>query len=429
LFVDPEEARMLAARDEAIASPPLPEAAPAIVPHRPPVEVLLIDDSPADHELYRRYLADGDDLELIEAWTPEDGLRLARQRHFDCVLLDYRMPRMDGLEVLKALHDDRRTRDLPVIMLTGHGNETLAVGAMHGGAIDYVPKDRASPGVFRHTIRNAVEKARMRQMIADKTRDLEIANETLRRRQQEIERVYHTISHEIKTPLSAAREFIAIVLDRIAGPVSEQQHEYLDLAMESCDQLASHFNDLLDTARLDTGKLRLDRQMTEIGRVMFRATAAVAAAAREKGVVVTRKVASPLPLVCVDAGRIMQVLANLLSNAIKFTPAGGRVAISAARATWPANELRVVVEDTGCGIAAADLPHIFDRLYQVPASGTGSRTGLGLGLSIARDLVRLHGGDITVTSTPGAGSVFTVILPTRGAEPAPSRDSDNHGVS
>ena len=144
----------------------------------------------------------------------------------------------------------------------------------------------------------------------------------------------------------------------------------------------------------------------------------------------TRKTGGPLPLVHVDAGRIMQVLANLLSNAIKFTPAGGRVLITAARAPTPASGVQVTVEDTGCGIEVADLEHIFDRLYQVPSGTERTRNGLGLGLSIARDLVRLHGGDITVRSTVGAGSAFTVLLPLRtpGSSARPA-DVDTEGGS
>jgi signal transduction histidine kinase len=263
--------------------------------------------------------------------------------------------------------------------------------------------------VFRRAILNAVEKSRLKMTIADKTRHLEVANETLLHRQAEIHRVYQTISHEIKTPLTAAREFISIVRDGISGPVSEQQAEYLELAVESCDQLASHFNDLIDTARLDTGKLRLDRHPTPIARLVMRATASVASAARAKNITITRRIPSGLPLVCVDPGRIVQVIANLLWNAVKYTPAEGRIVITAARIAEPWDGVQITVEDTGCGIRTSD-----------------PQAGLGLGLSIARELVRLHGGDMTAESILGAGSTFRFTLPSReleGKDSVPPRDA------
>jgi signal transduction histidine kinase len=407
------------AENTSAPAPPRPVEL-SVVPTRmrQPLNILLIDDSIADHELYRRFLSvdESHDFELTAAATPEDGIRLAQQHHYDCVLLDYRMPRMNGMDVLKTLQGDRRTRTLPVIMLTGQGSESVAVDALHGGAADYVPKDKASPGVFRRAILNAVEKSRLRMTVADKTRHLEMANETLRHRQEEIQRVYQTMSHEIKTPLTAAREFISIVRDGISGPVSEQQAEYLELAIESCDQLASHFNDLIDTARLDTGKLRLDRHPTAVGRLVMRATASVASAARAKNITVTRRIPSGLPLVCVDPGRIVQVIANLLWNAVKYTPADGRIVISASRIAEPWEGVQIAVEDTGGGIRQADLERIFERLFQVSPTTSDPQAGLGLGLSIARELVRLHGGDITAESALGAGSIFRFTLPSREVE-------------
>lgn len=382
---------------------------------RQPLNILLIDDSLSDQELYKRYLLNDDsrEFEVSFASKPEDGIGLALKHHFDCVLLDYRMPRMNGLDVLTALHSDQRTRNLPVVMLTGQGSESVAVTALHAGAADYVPKDLASPAVFRRAIINAVDKSRLKMAVADKTQDLELANETLRHRQAEIQRVYQTISHEIKTPLTAAREFISIVLDGIAGPVSERQAEYLELAVESCDQLASHFNDLIDTARLDTGKLRLDRQQTTIGRLVLRAATAVASAARAKNIVMTRRIPSGLPLLCVDPGRIVQVIANLLWNAVKYTPAEGRIVISACRIAEPWDGIQISVEDTGCGIAKGDLAHVFDRLFQVSPGIHSESAGLGLGLSIAKDLVNLHGGEISAESVVGVGSTFRFTLPSR----------------
>jgi signal transduction histidine kinase len=225
--------------------------------------------------------------------------------------------------------------------------------------------------------------------------------------------VYHSVSHELKTPLTAVREFVALVLDGVGGPApSMGQRTFLEHALDGCDQMNHHLNDLIDSSRLDTGKLRLKVQPTQASRVIEFALASIRAAARAKNLTLESFVSDELPLVLADPLRLSQILGNLLGNAVKFTEAGGLIVLSAGVAADRADEVEFKISDNGCGVAPEHISQIFDRLFQVSSAGDELMgSGLGLGLSIARHLVNLQGGELTVESTLGAGSVFRFRLP------------------
>ncbi len=233
----------------------------------------------------------------------------------------------------------------------------------------------------------------------------------LKRKHEELQGFYHTVSHEVKTPLTSAREFVSLVLEGLAGPVNETQKEYLSIAQQSCDQMRTCINDMLDVTRLQTGKIRLEFKPVSPGELARRMVVSLTPAAAQKRVRLTCAVRSGVSDIMMDQTRIAQVLTNLLGNALKFTPAGGQVSVVVQSADSEAGHVQMIVTDTGCGIPAEDLPRIFERLYQVPGSDNSSRRGLGLGLHIARELVRLHHGTIRVESTVGVGSTFYVTLP------------------
>jgi signal transduction histidine kinase len=377
------------------------------------LRILIIDDSPEDRELYRRLLDRiALDYRMLEAETGAAGLALCRAEAPDCLLLDYHLPDFDGLEVLAMLAGADGQVSVPVIMLTGGGSETLVAEAMKAGAADYIPKNAVSATSLNRAITNALEKHKLRAAITDQHRILAETNQELRRKNVEIQQFYHMVSHELKTPLTTAREFVAIVLDGLAGPLTDTQREYLGYAKESCDQMTLGLNDLLDAARLDTGKLRLTLHPVSIATVVLRAVASFAPQAHAKEIRLHQVLASGLPEVLIDERRITQVLANLLSNALKFTPTGGEVAVRVTSEPQPSARVLIAVSDTGRGIAPDHLEYIFDRLYQVRSDDAAIEGGLGLGLHVCREVIRLHGGDIWVESTPDQGSTFYFTVPT-----------------
>jgi signal transduction histidine kinase len=171
-------------------------------------------------------------------------------------------------------------------------------------------------------------------------------------------------------------------------------------------------NDLLDSSRADVDKLRLHVSAIRVDQAISLAVASIQRQVEGKHLVLEVLIAEKLPMVLADEARLTQILGNLLSNAAKFTPPGGHISIGADASADSREYIDIVVSDSGCGIASGDLERVFDRLFQASnAEDWSSDGGLGLGLTIARDLVRGHGGKLTVESRLGAGSRFRVALP------------------
>jgi signal transduction histidine kinase len=367
---------------------------------------------------------------VVEAATAEEGARLLTEEFYDCVVMEYSLPGVDGLTVLKSVRDSAGgTLDSPVVMITGHGSEAIAVEAMKLGVSDYLPKSVMTAEAFERAVSRAIERSRLRMALREQNHHLQHVNAELHRKAAELERFYHTVSHELKTPLTAVREFIALLRDGIGGPpLSEQQQDFVAHSLEGCDHIARQVNDLLDSARSDTEKLQLQPEWLDVRRTIDFAAASVQQSVLAKQLALEVQVAPELPRVIADHGKLAQVIGNLLNNAVKFTQRGGTVRVCARPRPGASDQVEIAVSDTGCGIAPEHVDRVFERLYQVPVSGeaaTGS--GLGLGLSIARDLVHRHGGELTVQSAVGVGSTFRFNLP--AAPRVPGADTPGAGAA
>jgi len=246
---------------------------------------------------------------------------------------------------------------------------------------------------------------------------LERSNTDLRRKNDEIQNFYHTLSHELKTPLTSAREFISIVVDGLAGQLNEKQKEYLNISLGSCNQLRVCINDLLDATRLETGKLSIELKPISLGDLAERVVTALRPATAGKDIELQCDVDSDLPNINLDENRIAQVITNLLNNALKFTEAGGRISVSVSMSQDHEEAIEISVSDSGCGIPEEQIDRIFDRLYQIKSGDATTEQGVGLGLFICRELVRLHGGEISVESKLGEGCTFTFFLPLQMTPP------------
>ena len=217
------------------------------------------------------------------------------------------------------------------------------------------------------------------------------------------------VSHELRSPLSALHQFTTILLDGLAGEVSSEQREYLDIVLKNSLQLRDMIDDLLEVTRAQAGKLTIEPQPISLCELFQPTIQTYERRAAEKGIALRASCPPDLPLVHADPNRIGQVLSNLLDNALKFT-SHGAISISGCRDEHD-EFVRVAVADTGCGIGADSMPKIFDRLYQSPNSLESSRKGLGLGLHICKHLVELHGGRIWVESKEGEGTTIFFTVP------------------
>jgi len=239
--------------------------------------------------------------------------------------------------------------------------------------------------------------------VTDRKRAEEELKETMEMKAQFIS----TVSHELRTPLTSMKEAVTIVLDELAGKINKDQRRFLDIAQRNIDRLARLIDDVLDFQKLNAGKMKFHMQGHNITTAVEEAYTTMRPHAAKSGVELAMDVETNLPTAVFDSDRIIQALINLLSNAIKFTPAGGRVLVSACRGE---EHLVLKVVDAGLGIPKEDLPKIFDRFYRVHRPGKEMK-GTGLGLTIVSRIVAAHGGRIEVESELDKGTTFTILLP------------------
>jgi signal transduction histidine kinase len=247
----------------------------------------------------------------------------------------------------------------------------------------------------------AIQNARLFHEIENKSRELEAAN----RHKDEF---LASMSHELRTPLNAVIGFSEVLLDRMFGDVNAKQQEYLEDILASGRHLLSLINDILDLAKIEAGRMELDLEDFEVTQAIDNAVVLVRERATRKGLTLDTRLDHGLGALRGDQRKVKQVLLNLLSNAVKFTPEGGRVEVRAQRLD---GQVEISVSDTGIGIAAEDLDAVFEEFRQVGTDYAKKHEGTGLGLTLSRKFVELHGGRIWVKSQPGQGSTFTFTLP------------------
>jgi signal transduction histidine kinase len=234
-----------------------------------------------------------------------------------------------------------------------------------------------------------------------------------------------TVSHELKTPLTSIQMAVHLLLEEVVGPLTPKQVELLLAARQDSDRLLAMVNDLLNLTRIEQGRLRLDRQPVTPRELADAAIERFGSRARDADIALAVDVASDLPEVLADRDRIGHVFDNLIANALRHTGRGGKVRVTACAAD---GAIRLTIADNGEGIPAEHLPHLFEKFYQVPGARHGG--GVGLGLAIVREIVSAHGGQVGVTSQPGAGTAFSFTLPTGprdGGASDSNGDSPDHG--
>jgi len=221
------------------------------------------------------------------------------------------------------------------------------------------------------------------------------------------------MSHELRTPLNAIIGFSQVLKERMYGDLNPKQADYVDDVLSSGQHLLDLINDILDLAKVEAGRMELQRATFALPPLLDNAMTLVRERAIRQGIGLSAAIDPSVGLLEADERKVKQILFNLLSNAVKFTPGGGQVTLAA---TAVEDEVEISVRDTGVGINAEDQGRIFEEFYQVGRAKT--QEGTGLGLALTRRLVELHHGRLSVESTPGVGSTFTVILPLRQPDTA-----------
>jgi len=212
------------------------------------------------------------------------------------------------------------------------------------------------------------------------------------------------IAHDLRTPLTVIKGYAEALWNGDLPPAAAT----FETVYQEAEHLSHLVEDLRTLSLVDAGKLTLHRQAVQLKDILERTAAAHLPQAQQSGIALDVDVAADLPAIHADPERLAQVLGNLVGNALRYTPEGGRITLTARQR---ASVVQLTVQDTGTGIDPADLPHIFDRFYRGDEARETNEGESGLGLAIAKSLVEAHGGSISVSSTPGAGSTFIIILP------------------
>jgi signal transduction histidine kinase len=317
------------------------------------------------------------------------------------------MPGIDGFELLRELRADPLTRTIPIILLSARAGEEARVEGLEAGADDYLTKPFAARELIAR-VEASLKLARVRREAAEREQALRAQAEQAARTRAEFMSV---AAHELRTPLTGLRGSVQLLLSRAAqgqAITAEQTERLLRTIDTQSSKLTALIAKLLDMTRIEAGRLALDAQPHDVTSLVEEvATHARMQTARHA--IVVRSPGETLALI--DPLRIEQVLTNLVDNAVKYSPTGGDIFIDVE--TSNAHEVSIAVSDHGLGIDPEHLPHIFDRFYQVDRQSPAG--GMGIGLYVSQQIVRQHGGEITVEPNPTGGSRFVVRLPAAAA--------------
>lgn len=377
-------------------------------------KILIVDDEPDIILALKQYL----DYEGYASSQASDGSAaldmLVGEKDYSVVLLDINMQGLNGVTVLKRLKDEGC--DTAVIMMSGHGSEELAVECMRNGAEDYISKPFALEDMLQ----------RIERAVAHRRERIE-----KRRLQQEKEDFILMLSHDMKNPLTAVIGSIDIIREGCLGTVNEEQEEYLQSAIDSCNEVVIMIDNLLDIRKFEAGKIQITVHTYNAHELIGKIANQFARPARHDGIELSVNLEPGTTEIAVDKNAFTRVLGNLLGNALKFTPEGGTITVSCrcilggdaralnipAYAPIPPDFLtsgrfvRVAVNDSGNGIPPDELSRIFDRYTQFTRNTERERGGAGLGLTYCKLAIESFHGMIWAESKKGQGSEFVILLP------------------
>lgn len=401
-----------------------------------PLRIMVVDDDTVDRMMIRRLLR-GTNLSieaLQEADHGMEAISILSSGQFDCAFLDYQLPDLDGLELIRRL----RTHHImiPLIVLTGQGSEEAAVELMKAGASDYMVKSRLNADLLAQGIRSALRihwaEAAVQQahlQLQETNTQLLLQNQAIENHRQQIQRQHlevmrasrlkseflATMSHELRTPLSAIIGFSQLLGRRRKNVWTEQQTEMVDRIHSNAHNLLSLLNEILDFSKLDAQRLELAPAPMNLATLATDTIAEMQSLADQKNLYLSLDLNLKHPIIHNDSPRLRQVLTNIISNAIKFTETGG---VSVTIDGGDEDTVIITIKDSGIGIAPEDLTLIFEAFRQLDQSSTRKHNGTGLGLAIVDSLVTLMGGTIAVESLPAQGTSFRIQLPRQVENPS-----------
>ncbi|AKG20806.1 hybrid sensor histidine kinase/response regulator [Calothrix sp. 336/3] len=394
-----------------------------------PIEIVVIDDTPANLHLLTNLLKENG--YLVRPF-PSGKLGIVGIQHAApaLILLDIQMPNMNGYEVCQQLKANETTRDIPVIFISALDEILDKVKAFTVGGVDYITKPFQTEEVLAR-ISTHLDLSRLQkllkqenylqaQQLAEQNRQLQKINRLLEKTNEELiqstrlkDEFLATMSHELRTPLNAILGMTESLQEEIFGEINEKQFQALATVERSGNHLLELINDILDVSKIVSGQIELNYTNTAIIPLCQQSLEFIQPQASKKSIHLESKVPVDLPNFRMDERRIRQVLINLLNNAVKFTPEGGAITLEVIYpiTIQQQNYLQIFVKDTGMGIAAEDIKRVFEPFIQLDSNLNRKYEGTGLGLTLVKRIVELHGGEVSLTSELGVGSCFAIALP------------------
>jgi signal transduction histidine kinase len=373
--------------------------------------ILFVDDEPDLEELiqqkFRHQIRDGSIGFLFARDGVEALTVLEANPDVDLVVTDINMPRMDGLTLLQKLQETEG--DLSTIIVSAYGDMANIRTAMNRGAFDFLikPIDFLD---FETTIAKTIRHAE----VLREARRRQVENQQLELASQHKSQFLANMSHELRTPLNAIIGLTEMMVTNAARFGTEKAQEPLRRVQAAGTHLLGLINQVLDLSKIEAGKLELNPQIVPLAPLIDQVIGTARHLAEQNQNRLLVEAPEDLGAMTVDAMRLRQILLNLLSNACKFTKQG-EVTLRARKLLDGRDWIELAVADSGIGMTTEQLGKLFEEFTQAEASTAQRFGGTGLGLAISRKLARMMGGDVTVTSESGKGSVFTVRLPA-GAE-------------
>lgn len=353
-----------------------------------PPKVLVVDDNADNVELLtKRLKAIG--LATCEAYDGEQALEQVAAEDPDLVILDVMMPRLDGFEVCRRLKSSERTRRIPVVMLTAKREIPDKIRGLEMGADDYVTKPFNPQELM----------ARVRSLLNLRTlQEKRVKEEKLGALGQMAEGV----AHEVRNPMVTIGGFARRIRERLEP--GNPLRDYAEHIIKEVERLETMVEEIVRFKALMISPY----EPVDLVRTADRVLEAARPALERAGVRVDRRYEGGLPSIQGDPGNLEMALGNVVENAVEAMDRGGVLTVALAS---EGDRVRIEVSDTGCGIAKAALPHVFDPFY------TSKMTGAGMGLTMVHRIVTRHGGEVDLTSQPGAGTTVTLHLPVRQGKP------------
>ncbi len=349
------------------------------------LRLLIADDDDGDRMQLRRLIrACGLVCEIDEALDLRDAEAACAARAYDCAIIDYRMPGGNGLKGIVALREQHP--HLPIIMVTGQGDELIATEAIKLGAADYVPKSQLSESYIAHVIQSALRKAELERIVADQ--------------REELERFGHVLAHDLKTPIHQLRYLVEF----IERDLEEGNHEQLRINRDRLFATARRMEDLINTLQ----HYSMSDKPIEVSLISLH-SAVEGCLSNLAGEIAARDAqiaCADLPMVRGNLALLTQLLQNLVGNSLKYC-GETRPEVSISSET-SGGEVTVSVADNGIGVPAAQHQRIFQPFRRLHRQS--EIEGTGLGLAICRKIVERHGGSIWCETRPSGGSVFRFTL-------------------